>query len=316
MRPTAPVDLVLVGHVGSATDRTPHGTVTYTGGSGFAAAFAAAALLGRGAGLVAQVGHDFDLAGLRLLSVDMQGVAVRPGTSATFFIDQFADGHRWFSSDLGVAAEPACHLFPAAYFRARYVHLGTAPPWQQQAWLRFLRETGCRAKISVDMFEPFVEKEPATCRQICDAADLTFLNEAEYQALYDESRPPAPMLLKHGRAGAEFVTHVARHQAPAPPVVEVDPIGAGEILAGAFLALRARGLAAGRALSYAVSAAAHSVTEFGVTGPNVTRELNRVREELAAEARPPSTAPKKPTATGWPKPGTRCSPPRPAPPTL
>jgi sugar/nucleoside kinase (ribokinase family) len=282
--PAAPIDLVLIGHVGFATDRTPHGTITYTGGSGFATAFAASALLGRGVGLVAQVGHNFDLTGLRLLPVDMQGVTVRPGASATFFIDQFADGNLWFRSDLGVAAEPAFELFPASYFRARYAHLGTAPPRQQLAWLRFLRDQDCRAQISVDMFEPFVAKEPGTCRHICDSADLIFLNEAEYQALYREcGRPMAPTLLKHGRAGAEFWADGTRHQVPAPPVDEIDPIGAGEILAGAFIALRARGLSADRALSYAVAAAARSVTEFGVSGPSVTRELHRVRDELTAE---------------------------------
>ncbi len=131
------------------------------------------------------------------------------------------------------------------------------------------------------MFEPFVVAEPGTCRQICDAADLIFLNEAEYRALYHAGPlPSAPTLLKHGRAGAEFLADGVRHQAPAPPVDEVDPIGAGEILAGAFLALRARGLAEDRALSYAVAAAARSVTEFGVAGPSVTRELNRVRDEI------------------------------------
>ena len=61
----------------------------------------------------------------------------------------------------------------------------------------------------------------------------------------------------------------------------MDPIGAGEILAGAFLALRAQELAEDRALSYAVAVATRSVTEFGVAGPAVTRELNRVRDELA-----------------------------------
>jgi hypothetical protein len=44
-------------------------------------------------------------------------------------------------------------------------------------------------------------------------------------------------------------------------------------------------LAEDRALSYAVAAATWSVTEFGVAGPGVTRELNRVREELAAGRR-------------------------------
>jgi len=65
----------------------------------------------------------------------------------------------------------------------------------------------------------------------------------------------------------------------------MDSIGAGEILAGAFLALRALGLAEDRALRYAVEAATRSVTEFGVAGPAVTRELGRVRAELAAERR-------------------------------
>jgi sugar/nucleoside kinase (ribokinase family) len=303
---SAPIDLVVIGHVGSATDRTPQGTAIYTGGSGFAAAFAASALLDRGVGLVAQVGQDFDLAGLRLLPIDMQGVTVRPGTTATFFINQFKNGSLEFRSDLGVAAEPDFKEFPAPYFRARYVHLGTAPPRQQMAWLGFLRDHGYRAQISVDMFEPFVATEADTCRQICDHADLIFLNEAEYRALYHAGPPPsAPMLLKHGRAGVEFLADGARHRVPAPPVDEVDPIGAGEILAGAFLALRARGLAADRALSFAVAVAARSVTEFGVAGPRVTRELNRVREELAAERRsgdrPREPGPRDPLAPAHPQ---------------
>jgi sugar/nucleoside kinase (ribokinase family) len=290
--PAAPIELVLIGHVGFATDRTPYGTTTYTGGSGFAVAFAASALLDRGVGLVAQVGQDLDLADLKLLPIDMLGVAVRPGTSATFFINQFRDGSLSFRSALGVAAEPGFDSFPTSYFRARYVHLGTAPPRQQLAWLDFLSDRGCRAQISADVFEPFVAAEPDICRQICDRADLIFLNEAEYHDLFHgRPHPSVPTILKHGPAGAEFLADGARHQVPAPLVDEVDPIGAGEILAGAFLALRARGLAEDRALSYAVAVATRSVTEFGVAGPGVTRELNRVREELGAERPPGGRAP-------------------------
>ena len=278
--PASPADLVLIGHVGFATDRTANGTATYLGGSGFAAAFAAAALLD-GVGLVAQVGRDLDLDLLRLVLVDMEGVVVLPGASARFFVDQSRSGRLSFRSDLGVAAEPSFGLFPASYLRAKYVHLGSAPPQQQLAWLKFLRDQGCRAEVSVDMFEPFVAAEPDTCRKVCDGADLIFLNEAEYRGLY-EGRPdsPAPTILKHGPAGVEFLAQGIRHQIPAPSAAEVDPIGAGEILAGAFLALRARGLADDRALIYAVAVATRSVTEFGVAGPAVTRELQRVKEEL------------------------------------
>jgi sugar/nucleoside kinase (ribokinase family) len=284
--PVPRVDLVLIGHVGFATDRTPSGTTTYIGGSGFAVAFAASALLRREVGLVTQVGEDFDLAKLRLLPVNIQGVAVRPGASATFFIDQFRDGSRAFRSDLGVAAEPGFDSFPASYFGAGHVHLGTAPPGQQLAWLEFLREKGCRAQISVDMFEPFVATEPGMCRRVCDRADLIFLNEAEDRDLYYERpRPSVPTILKHGPGGAEFIGDSGRHRIPAPPADEVDPIGAGEILAGAFLALRALGLAEDRALGYAVAAATQSVTEFGVTGPAVTGELARIRDELGSAKR-------------------------------
>jgi sugar/nucleoside kinase (ribokinase family) len=279
--PASQADLVLIGHVGSATDRTANGTITYTGGSGFATAFAAAAVL-RGVGLVAQVGADFDLGILRLLSIDMEGVTVLPGASATFVIDQRGDGSLSFSSDLGVAAEPRFDLFPESYFRARHVHLGTAPPHQQLAWLKFLRDKGCQARVSADMFEPFVAAEPGACRAICDRADLVFLNEAEYRGLYGpRPHPSRPTVLKRGPAGAEFLAESIRHRIPARQVREVDPIGAGEILAGSFLALRARGLTEDRALTYSVAAATRSVTELGVAGPGLTAELQRVRAELA-----------------------------------
>lgn len=280
-----PITLVLIGHVGFATDRTANGTITYAGGSGFATAFAAAALLD-GVGLVAQVGADFDLGVFRSLSVDIAGVTVLPGASATFVIDQARDGRLSFSSDLGVAAEPRFDTFPPPYLWARYVHLGSAPPQQQLGWLKFLRDKGCRARVSVDMFEPFVAAEAVACREVCDRADLVFLNEAEYRGLYsDRERSPAPTVLKHGAAGAAFLTAEGRHRVLAPVAEEVDSVGAGEILAGAFLALRARGLATDRALSYAVAAATRSVTEFGVTGPCVVRELARIREELGAAER-------------------------------
>lgn len=282
MRPGIHGPLVIIGHVGFATDQTARGAVTSVGGSGFAAAFAAAALLG-GTGLVAQVGEDFDLGMLSALGIGMEGISVLPGASARFRIEQPRGGSLSFTSDLGVAAEPRFDQFPAAYLQARFVHLGSAPPRQQLAWLEFLRARGCQAQVSVDMFEPFVAAEPEACREACARADLIFLNEAEYQGLYEgRPHPPVPVVRKHGPGGAQYLAEEVKFRIPAPPAGEVDPIGAGEILAGAFLALRARGLAADQALTYAVAAAARSVTEFGVAGPAVTGELRRIRAELGS----------------------------------
>ena len=282
VRPGIHGHLVIIGHVGVATDLTAGGSVTGPGGSGFAAAFAAAALR-NGVGLVAQVGEDFDLDVLSALGIGREGISVLPGASARFRIEQPRDGSLSFTSDLGVAAEPRFDRFPAAYLRARFVHLGSAPPRQQLAWLEFLRARGCRAQVSVDMFEPFVAAEPEACREACARADFIFLNEAEYQGLYDgQPHPPVPVVRKHGPGGAEYLAEEVKFRIPAPPVGEVDPIGAGEILAGAFLALRARGLAADQALTYSVAAAARSVTEFGVAGPAVAGELRRIRADLGS----------------------------------
>jgi sugar/nucleoside kinase (ribokinase family) len=280
-------DLVLIGHVGFATDRTVNGTFSYIGGSGFATASAASALLDDGLGLVTQVGDDFDMDSLRRFGLDTEGVTVLPGASATFVIDQFPDGSRSFRSDLGVAAEPSFEEFPPSFFQARYVHLGTAPPGQQLAWLDFLRDKGCRAQVSVDMFESFVATERDACRRVCDRADLIFLNDVEYRGLYGgEPQPRTPTILKHGPGGAEFLgSGRSVLQIPACPATEVDPIGAGEILAGVFLALRVRGLPQDRALTCAVAAASSSVTEFGVTGAGLTRELRRIKDEVDSGAR-------------------------------
>ncbi len=278
------VDLVLVGHVGWATNENAHGTGASLGGSGYAAAYAAATLLKGRIGLVAQIGQDLNLHGLRGLGLDLTGLAVLPGASARFHISRVGEGPRIFESVLGVAATPRFGTFPEPYFRAGHVHLGTMPPGQQLTWLKFLRDHGFRAPISVDTFEHFVSTEPRASREACDLADLIFINEAEYQGLYrDNEIPKAPTVLKHGPRGADYIADGMTHAASAIPAVRVvDDTGAGEILAGAYLALRADGRSEAQALGYAVRAASRSVTEFGVDGPHLTGELTAIRKELPA----------------------------------
>ena len=279
---TPAIGLVLVGHVGWATNANAHGTGASLGGSGYAAAVAASAVLPGQVGLVAQVGEDLDLQALRRPGLDLGGLAVLPGESARFCITRHGDGPRAFRSELGVAADPRFGTFPEPYFRARHVHLGTMPPGQQIGWLKFLHDRGFRAPISVDTFEHFVRTQPSASREACDLADLIFINEAEYQGLYrDNEAPKAPTVLKHGPRGADYIADgMTRAASQAPAVQVVDDTGAGEILAGVYLALRAHGLAEDQALGYAVRAASSSVTEFGVDGPHLTRALTTIRDEV------------------------------------
>jgi sugar/nucleoside kinase (ribokinase family) len=275
-------ELVVVGHVGTSIVHAGAVSWTSAGGSGYAAAASAGALIGRRAGLVAAVGKGFDLTALRSRGVDLDGVAELPGPSAKLQVREFDDGTRSFSAELGVASAVRTGTFPVRYLDADYIHLGTAPPDQQLAWLEYLREHGCRAHISADMFEHYVASYPTASREVCDSVDLIFMNQAEYDGLYGDAQlpaPKAPLIVKRGPSGARLIVDGHPQEVEAPVEQVVDPTGGGEVLAGVFLALRADGLRERRALRYAVRAAASCVADYGVTGSHLTAELDAIRRE-------------------------------------
>ena len=275
-------ELVVVGHVGASIVHAGAVSWTSAGGSGYAVAATAGALIGRRAGLVAAVGKDFDLAPLRSRRVDLDGVTELPGPSAKLRIREFDDGTRSFSAELGVAAAVRTATFPARYLDADYIHLGTAPPDQQLTWLEYLHECGCRAHISADMFEHYVATYPTASREVCDSVDLIFMNQAEYDGLYGDAQlpvPKAPLIVKRGPYGARLIVDGHPQEVEAPVAELVDPTGGGEVLAGVFLALRADGLPERRALRYAVRAASSCVADYGVTGSRLIAELEAIRNE-------------------------------------
>jgi sugar/nucleoside kinase (ribokinase family) len=276
-------DLVVVGHVGTSIVQAGAVSWTSAGGSGYAVAATAGALIGRRAGLVAAVGKDFDLAPLRSRQVDLDGVTPLPGPSAKLRVREFGDGSRSFSAELGVAAVIRTGTFPARYLDADYIHLGTAPPDQQLTWLEYLHERGCRAHISADMFEHYVATYPTASREVCDSVDLIFMNQAEYDGLYGDAQlpvPKAPLIVKRGPGGARLIVDGHPQEVEAAVQQLVDLTGGGEVLAGVFLALRTEGLPERRALRYAVRAAASCVADYGVTGSHLTAELKAIRGEI------------------------------------
>lgn len=281
-------ELVVIGHVGTSIVHAGVVSWTSAGGSGYAAAASAGALIGCRVGLVAAVGKDFDLAPLRNRRVDLDGITELPGPSAKLRVREFDDGSRSFSAELGVAAAVRTGTFPARYLDADYIHLGTAPPDQQLTWLEYLHERGCRAHVSADMFEHYVATYPTASREVCDSVDLIFMNQAEYDGLYGDAQlpvPKAPLIVKRGPSGARLIVDGHPQEVEAPVAQLTDPTGGGEVLAGVFLALRADGLRERRALRYAVRAAASCVADYGVTGSHLTAELEAIRRETG-EYRP------------------------------
>ena len=223
--PAASVDMVVIGHVGVSIVHTGLVSWTSAGGSGYAVAASAAALIGRRVGLVAQVGTGFDLAPLRSLQVDLTGVAELPGPSAKLRIREFDDGTRSFSAELGVADTVRPETFPSHYLDASHIHLGTAPPDQQLAWLDYLRGR-CGAQISADMFEHYVATYPCASREVCDNVDLIFMNQAEYDGLYGDAQlpvPKAPLVVKRGSAAARLLVDGHPQEVEAAETKVVDP---------------------------------------------------------------------------------------------
>jgi sugar/nucleoside kinase (ribokinase family) len=280
----ASVGLVVIGHAGMSVVRTQKGRQESPGGSGYAVAASAAALIGSRVGLVARVGLDFNLSPLRLLGVNLEGVTRLRGATARLCIDQFDDGSRTFSADLGVAVDVKLDSFPPSYMSASYIHLGTAPPKQQLEWLRYLRSRSSSAQISADMFEHYVAADPGTCREVCDHADLVFLNQQEHDGLYGSTDSKPPRVLKGASEGATLLADGLVYHVPAQQAQVLDPTGGGEILAGVFLALRADGRSACDALEYAVRAATSCVEDYGVTGPRLAAELEAIRRKVGDES--------------------------------
>ena len=286
------VDLVIVGHLAWNEDRTVSGTRTSRGGAAYYCAIGATAGFPTVTGVVASVGDDFDVEALRRLGVDTAGVAHVPGhTTARFVITQLVDGTRTFAASWGAAQRVDVGSFPIAYRRARHVHLATAPPEQQLVWLEHVAGWPRRPTLSADVFEPFVRQSPEATRGVARAVDMVFMNEEEASLLRaeDQAWSPGDVVLKRGAAGATY--YRGRHpagppiSAPAPPTRAVETTGAGDVLAGAFLALQIRGVSPARALAAAVRVASASVTDFGVDHQLLRRTITGTRDALLAESR-------------------------------
>lgn len=262
----ADVRLVIVGHLGFGTEITPSGRRDHLSGSVYGCARGAEAVATRPIGLAADVGDDFPMESLRRQNLSLSGISVYQGPSPRFLIVQRNETERRVSVDLGAASKP--HAEFRHYPCADHVHLATMPPDHQLSWYSWARRKLPRASISVDMFEATVRSDPDTSIRLCQQADLAFMNEDEYRVLVAHGwTPDGPIVLKQGSEGARYVDGRSSTEAAAPKVHAVDTTGAGEVLAGAFLALRSEGVDVREALTKAVRLASQSVTHFGVDGP-------------------------------------------------
>lgn len=266
------VHTVIIGHLAFNHDVTPYGDVVSYGGAGYYSAVGAS-VVSENVGIVSRVGKNDQgekiVGQLETYGINTVGVeCVDNQNTAKFATKQDALGSREFTADLGVAENVNIQLFPKEYRAASYIHLSTAPPEQYITWIDALHHLANQHTIiSIDTFETFVRQNSEKTIEAMKKAGLIFINEEEWKTLSNIDSfawLTVPYVLKRGAGGASYIHNTFQIDIKAPKVTMIDNSGAGDVLAGAFLAARAKGTSITDALTMGVEIASQSVTQFGV----------------------------------------------------
>jgi sugar/nucleoside kinase (ribokinase family) len=272
--PAEAPSFVIVGHVTLDLvpgGLVPGGTATYAGRM--------ARNLGERVGVVTSAAADFDFAA----ALPGIQVASRPAGRTSTFENRYAGGRRE-QYIRAVAARLDAGAVPEAWRRARTVLLAPltneVSPGVEDAFpeaLRaatpqgWLRRWGADGRVRLEGWDTLVER--------LSRLDAVVLSEEDVQrdaATIDMLRREIPLLVvTQGARGARLFRQGAEKHFPPFPAGEVDPTGAGDVFAGAFLVELERSGDPERACVFANCAASFAVEAPGAEGVPT-------REEIAA----------------------------------
>ncbi|MGW6775255.1 PfkB family carbohydrate kinase [Streptomyces sp. NPDC055037] len=256
--------LDVIGNISRDQTRYPD----HRGGSrlGGAALFLslAAAKAGRRTAPVCVLGNDLahlpDAPGLDTL--DWSARIQVDGMSTTFDLEYDLQGELvGVGTDYGVAERLTEHALRHVELHPRGTyHVCCRRPLDVAAMLG--RLAGSAADFSMDFFLPSAEAMIRAAASWLPKATTLFVNAAEYRLLgqmIDSGRLPEVVITDGPRAAVvrRFGRQVASAVPPPHPPREVS--GAGDTLAGTFLALRSQGATTAQALAEATAAAARYV---------------------------------------------------------
>jgi sugar/nucleoside kinase (ribokinase family) len=270
--------VVVIGPLAYDDVRTPAGQRAGVLGGSAAYASIAAAKYGP-AGLVSVAGRDLaddDLRLLRWAGVDIRGVERRDGRTLRWtgtYTHGFARSEVR-NTDLGVVAGWRPRV-PEAFRDVERVFLANTDPRAQLDAIEQLRP----AIVVLDTMEEWI-REPHGLDAVMARATVLSVNVRELaliSGIDDVSggavailrRGPRAVIVKRGVFGALLVTPDATVSVPAHPATVVDPTGAGDAFAGAFLGRLAEltgadDAALRDAFSHGAAAASITVESFGV----------------------------------------------------
>jgi sugar/nucleoside kinase (ribokinase family) len=263
--------------------KTPHGQVVDELG-GSATYFSLAASRTSQVGVVAVTGTDFPAEHRALLqrhAVDLDGLRRREGKTFRWAGVYGADPNDRTTLDtqLNVFADFRPDL-PARYRGVSHLFLGNIHPRLQAEVLDQVEQPRI---IACDTMNFWIEGERDALDEVLPRIDLLIVNDEEVRMLSGEAnaivgarsilrKGPRAIVVKKGEHGAMLISEQGIFAAPALPVERVvDPTGAGDSFAGAFMARLTQEPiidddAMRRAVVYGTVAASFCVERFGVAG--------------------------------------------------
>ena len=244
-----------------------------------------AARLG-GARLCGRVGDD--ALGRRLLAfwresgVETGAVTVDEAPTGIYVNERLADGgcrfhyHRRGSAGSRLSTGDVTRAFldglDALHFTGITLAISTSAAAAARLAARAAREQGALVSFAVN-HRPALRGDTREVAAAARAADVVFVSLEEAELVFGADGPtdvatalvagPTEIVVTLGDGGAAAFVNGSELRVAAPPVGLVDATGAGDALAGAYLAERVAGASAERALTRAVAAASLSCRAHG-----------------------------------------------------
>lgn len=236
-----PPQLVIVGT--PSVDRIEIGgrSLDTVGGSGFISAVAAR-LTGATTGLLARVPRTLPpeiAVAFRPGGVDPGGLIVRDGSLPGFHISYDAsESATYLALETGMEADLDAGDLPRRWLTTDWIHVGSlaASTRQQLQLVRDLRRIGFRGGLSAGTFIVAAASEPAMVRELFDLVDIAFMNAGEAEKVFPFDMPQeTTVCVTTGKSGARHWDGSSWTEHPTVAVHAVDPTGAGDSFAGAYL---------------------------------------------------------------------------------
>lgn len=277
-----PFDYLVIGHI--CKDLKPDGFVI--GGTATYSSLTARNL-GARAGVITSAAPDLPLGEI------LSGIEVLrlPSAQTTVFENIYLDGTR--HQVIHAVAQPISSAsIPPSWRRSKIVHLGPVAQeltadlvegWGDalvaltpQGWMRRWDSTG---RISPCRWEG--------AEQLLRAADVLILSEEDVGGDWDEievlARQAKIMVVTSGWQGATVFHQGEVRHFPARSVVEVDPTGAGDIFAAAYLIRLEETGDPWESARFANCVASFSVEKEGIAGIPTPEQIESCRHGVASE---------------------------------